>query len=239
MQKKELKELIRLNIDEALKQTKEYLQVYVISFLHNKNADKRKILKEKLKEYLSIIREENKYYEFLLKNLDKIKNEDSLDVILNKLDTLNEKTYLYFNAICTECESSICMREDRDIIPFKDFKTLKERKDLKEETIALATSFYDILNYFSKDDAIYYLVPRTKFLDNADEFYGCFVDENEEIRICMPYIKDKESLEKCIYLYEAGILLYHNLNKNISNKTYDMLAQNGLAKFKEKQLKAF
>lgn len=236
MQKKELKELIRLNIDEALNLTKEYLQVYAISFIYDKNAEKRKILKEKLKEYLSIIKEENKYYEFLLKNIDKIKNEDKLNDILNRLDILNNKTYLYFNSILCEYENNIY--EDK-IVPFKDFKMLNERDDLKEEIIALTTSFYDILNYFSKDDAIYYLVPRTKFLDDADEFYGCFIDENGEIRICIPDIKDKESLEKCIYLYKVGILLYHNLDKNFSNNTYDILAQNELAKFKEKQLKAF
>ena len=237
----ELKELIKLNKKEALLVIKDYLSLYFYSFIKDKDNTRRNILLEKLKEYLAIIKEENKYYKFLIENIHKIKDEEAFDAILDKLDVLNEKTYNYFDNILLQYDDSLNQEESNEINLTKDFKTLLERTDIKEETISLTTTFYDVINYFSKDDAMTYLVPRTKFLESGEDLFGCFLKDEDnilkEIRLVLPQIKNKETLEECIYLYEMGILMYHHLYSEVPKGDFRSLAIREIDIFKKQQLK--
>ncbi len=243
MHEKELKDLIKLNKIEALTEIKEYFLVYLISLFKDENSDRRKTLAKELKEYLSNIKEENKYYNFLLKNITKIRSEESFQSLLDKMDLLNEKNYLYFENLLKEYEDDLTLQRQSPLATKKDFKTLLERNDLKAQAISLTTTFYDLMQYFSKNDAMYYLVPRTKFLEEATDFYGCFIKEDnsiiKEIRLCLPPIKDQKSLEECIYLYEIAIQMYHHLNSEFPKADYRLLAEQEVYKFKEKQLSLF
>ena len=89
----ELKELIKLNKKEALIVIKDYLSLYFYSFIKDKDNTRRNILLEKLKEYLAIIKEENKYYKFLIENIHKIKDEAT--ITFRQIDFLykNDKAY--------------------------------------------------------------------------------------------------------------------------------------------------
>ncbi len=238
----EIKELIKLNNQELLSVIKNYLLVYTNSLLKENNSNNRKILMSKLKEYINTIKEENSYYKYLLNNLSKIRNTEALDNLLYKMDYLNEITFSYYDKLLRDYEENIPLQRDFKC-PSKDFSTINDREDLKEEAISLTISFYDLLKYFSKEDAMHYLVPRSKFISDANDFYGCYLIEDgnilKDIKLCLPPIKDQKSLEKCVYLYEIAILMYYHLHSDVPKADFRYLAMHEVNKFKERKLKKF
>ena len=236
---KELKQLKKLNKKEFLTLAKEYYLTSFLSLLKDKNYKRRKALLEKLHEYGEIIKEENSYYSYLLENISKIRNVEEYDRIMDFLDVLNEKTYAYFERVLLEYEEFLMNDKENFAFPYRDFQTLLERKDLKEDVKSLTFSYYDLMKYFSNEDAIYYLVPRTKFLDDQ-EYWGLYTIEKdnllEEIRLCVPKIKDKKSLEECIYLYAAGIMMHKYLNRLVPDIDFSKLASYEVDIFKKKML---
>lgn len=241
---KKLKELKKLNKKELFTMTMQYYLTFFLSLFKKSNPQERKMLLEKLKEYSKIVKEENSYYDHFRKNLSKIKNKEEYNRILNYLDILNEKTYLYFEKILSDYEESMHERNLSFTLPYQDFKTLLQLTDLKEDAVALTFSFYNLMQYFSNDDATYYLVPRTKVINNEPNYHGLFIKEKdnvlEDIKLCIPQIKDKKTLEECIYLYKAGILMYKYLGKSLpTNIDFSQLASYEVDTFKKKVLQKF
>ncbi len=237
MGQKELKKLIALNNEEAGRMVNSYFLEYVKAILMDKNANNGKILITKLKEYLQIIKRENSYYKYLLKNFAKIRNEDAYDDLLFNLDILNEKSYLYYDHLLEDYEQN--KESNYNFVSSKDFKSLIERKDYEEKTVSLVMSFEDVFRYFSNEDAVYYLVTRTKILKDASDYYGCYLIEDKgiikDVNICVPPVDDWSSLLINIYLYQVGIIAFNNIGK-LANFSYNELANNAVLKFKEKQL---
>ena len=237
----ELKELKKLNKKEFLTLAKEYYLTSFLSLFKNKNPQGRKLLLEKLKEYFEIIQMENTYYNHFIKNISKIRNTDGYEDLIDSLDILNEKTYMYFDRILKEYETFLMSDEETFTLPYKDFDTILERTDLKEDAKSLTFSYYDLMQYFSSEDAMYYLVPRTKIIENHPEFHGLFVKEQnnllKEIKLCIPPIKDRQSLEECVYFYKAGILMHEYLGRQIpGNIDFSKLASYEVDSFKKKVL---
>lgn len=217
----ELKKIIFLNKCEALNLTKEYFMMYLVSLLKDYNgSDKRRLLIEKLKEYYKTIKEENDYMRYLLRNIDSIKNEEKLNDILNGLDILNERTYLYFDNILKEYEDNIFFDNlERKILPYKDFQTILEDDAYLENVLGLTLGTGDLETYYTEEKEAYkYLSDNTKTLDvpveEGMDFYGCFLKEDEkngtlrEVKLCVPRITDLETMCINISIYRCGLDLF-------------------------------
>lgn len=130
----EIIEIIHLNKIEALTMIKEYLLTYMYSVISDlEGRNQRIILMNKLKEYLSTIKCENNYLNQILSNLNNM-SELEVNNFLNKLDRLNEKTYIYYDNILKEYEDNIYFGDtNRSIIPYKGFDTITESATIKED----------------------------------------------------------------------------------------------------------
>lgn len=247
----ELKETINLNKEEAIFLIKDYLVLYIISLIKDPTgSNNRKTLISKLKEYLKITKEENKYLNYIIDNLKNIKNIDELNNLLDNLDILNEETYKFYRSI-TESYEDYFIRESKSqrIVPYKEFNTLIETKEYKEKVIGLTKTREDLYNYYENEEALDYLKQNTKIIkgDVSENmiFYGCFpiIENNilKEIKICVPDIKDFKSMLINIHEYKHGIRLYSYLGKefNINEKQEEVLAKKEEEKYKTKILSNF
>jgi hypothetical protein len=127
----EIIEIIHLNKIEALTMIKEYLLTYMYSVISDlEGRNQRIILMNKLKEYLSTIKCENNYLNQILSNLNNM-SELEVNNFLNKLDRLNEKTYIYYDNILKEYEDNIYYGDKRkNFIPYKNFKNINESDNI-------------------------------------------------------------------------------------------------------------
>lgn len=130
----ELVEMIHLNKIEALTMIKEYILTYIYSLVTDSNGKKRRnILINKLKEYLKTIKCENNYLNLILSNLDCL-SEEEINKFLDKIDRINENTYIYYDNILKEYEDNIYFGDtNRSIIPYKSFDTITESATIKED----------------------------------------------------------------------------------------------------------
>lgn len=209
---KELKENKHLNRLEVLSLAKSYLHIYITT---NDKEYRKKILTN-LKKYLLVVRKENAYLNYLINNFDKIRDFEGLDTILNNIDIINEDNYKHFDAL-----------EEKYI------NNILSDDSLEKEIIGLTLSKKDLVNYYHKNDAIYYLLEHSKVLDTNLEdtsFYGCFPiikeDKLEEIKVCVPPINNLKSMLINIHEYKHGIDLYPYLGKSYVEQDYEVLARN-------------
>ena len=209
---KELKENKRLNRLEVLSLAKSYLPIYSTT----NDKEYRKELLTNLKKYLSVVRKENTYLTYLINNFDKIRDFEGLDTIVNNIDIINEDNYKYFDAL-----------------EAKHINNVLSDDSLEKEIIGLTLSKEDLVNYYHKNDAIYYLLEHSKVLDTNLEdtsFYGCFPiikeDKLEEIKVCVPPINNLKSMLINIHEYKHGIDLYPYLGKSYIEQDYEVLARN-------------
>lgn len=131
--KQEVKEIIKLNKIEQISMIKEYLIIYLQSFLYEtKNNENRKIILTHLKEYLKTIQIENFYMSKILENVVSVQNKD-LNEVLDLIDICHEQTYYYYEKILSEYKQNLEMnRLDRKITPKREFKTILERYDYQD-----------------------------------------------------------------------------------------------------------
>lgn len=209
---KELKENKHLNRLEVLSLAKSYLPIYITTT----DKEYRKELLTNLKKYLLVVRKENTYLTYLINNFDKIRDFEGLDTILNNIDIINEDNYKHFDAL-----------EEKYI------NNILSDDSLEKEIIGLTLSKEDLVNYYHKNDAIYYLLEHSKVLDTNLEdtsFYGCFPiikeDKLEEIKVCVPPINNLKSMLINIHEYKHGIDLYPYLGKSYVEQDYEVLARN-------------
>ena len=228
---KELKQNKHLNRLELLSLTKSYLNIYFISLANGDDKENRKKLLTNLKDYLLITKEENAILSYLISNFDKIKNFDTLESILDKLDLVNEVTFKHFNSLGEDYMRTLESKETYSF-PTKSMSSLITDDSIKKEVIGLTLSKEDLLNYYHKEDAIYYLLNHTKIL-NTDlddtSFYGCYpiTDKNtlKEIRVCVPPITNLKSMLINVHEYRHGIDLYPFLGKNYPCYDYESSAK--------------
>ncbi len=228
---KELKQNKHLNRLEFLSLTKSYLTTYFISLANGDDKENRKVLLTNLKDYLLITKEENAILSYLVSNFDKIKDFDTLYFLLDKLDLVNEATFKQFNSLGEEYLDALESKKSYSF-PTKSMSSLITDDSIKKEVIGLTLSKEDLLSYYHKEDAIYYLFDHTKTLDsNLDDtsFYGCYpiTDKNtlKEIRVCVPPITNLKSMLINIHEYRHGIDLYPFLGKNYPCYDYESSAK--------------
>ena len=180
---KELKQNKHLNRLEFLSLTRSYLTTYFISLANGDDRENRKKLLTNLKDYLLITKEENAILSYLISNFDKIKNFDTLESILDKLDLVNEATFKQFNSLGEEYLDALESKKSYSF-PTKSMSSLITDDFIKKEVIGLTLSQEDLLSYYHKEDAIYYLLNHTKIL-NTDlddtSFYGCYTITDKNI----------------------------------------------------------
>ncbi len=228
---KELKQNKHLNRLEFLALTKSYLATYFMSLVNGDDKENRKILLTNLKDYLLITKEENAYLSYLISNFDKIKDFDTLDFLLDKIDLVNEVTFKHFNSLSEEYLKAL-ESKDGYSFPTKPIPSLITDDSIKKEVIGLTLSKDDLLSYYHKEDAIYYLLDHTKTIDTNlkdTSFYGCYPitdkDILKEIKICVPPISNLKSMLINIHEYRHGIDLYPFLGKNYQEYNYEPLAK--------------
>jgi hypothetical protein len=138
----ELEDIIRLNNEQRQEMTKQYMLLYLKSILIDyKGNSKRKTLLKNLLEYRNTIKCENDYMLLMIKNVYKIQKSEELNYILDELDILNEKTYLYYLSIIEEYEENIdCNLLDRKIDSPRKFNIINEREDIKEKVYSITNT---------------------------------------------------------------------------------------------------
>lgn len=228
---KELRQNKHLNRLEFLSLTKSYLTTYFMSLANGDDRENRKKLLTNLKDYLLVTKEENAILSYLISNFDKIKNFDTLESILDKLDLVNEVTFKHFNSLGEDYMRTLESREAYSF-PTTSISSLVVDSSIEKEVIGLTLSKEDLLSYYHKEDAIYYLFNHTKTLDNNlddTSFYGCYpiTDKNtlKEIRVCVPPITNLKSMLINIHEYRHGIDLYPFLGKNYPSYDYESSAK--------------
>lgn len=236
---KKLKKDKYLNKLEFLSLAKGYLTTYFMSIVDNDDKENRKALLTNLKDYLLITREENAYLSYLIGNIDKVKDFETLDSLLDRIDLLNEVTFKYYNSLSEEYLEALKKGEYYSF-PTKSLPSLITDDSIKKEVVGLTLSKEDLLNYYHKEDAIYYLFDHTKILDTnlADTtFYGCYptIKDNilKEIRICVPPINNLKSMLINIHEYRHGIDLYPYLGKPYQEDDYEIMAKQEEIKFQK------
>lgn len=244
--KQEVKEIIKLNKIEQISMIKEYLIIYLQSFLYEtKNNENRQIILTHLKEYLKTIQTENFYMSKILENVVSVQNKD-LNEVLDLIDICHEQTYYYYEKILSEYKQNLEMnRLDRKITPKREFKTILERYDYQDMILGLSLTNKDLDTYYKKEDAYFYLKGKTKILNNDIEklmsFYGCYLIEEEgilkDIKICVPKITNLKSMLINIHEYKHGICLYPYIGEKIPIDDYESIARYEEEKFKEKYLR--
>lgn len=228
----EIRKIIFLNKCEALCLTKEYFVMYLVSLMKDsRGSEKRKVLIEKLKEYYEIVREENNYMRFLLKNKTSIENEEKLNDILDNLDILNEKTYIHYDNILKEYEDNIFFDNlERKIVPYKSFQTIVEDDSYLEEILGLTLGINDLEAYYAEEaGAFNYLRGNTKIidvpLDEGMDFYGCYLKTEKAgvltgINICVPKITDLKSMCINISIFRCGLDLYQYIGSVLPEEKF-------------------
>lgn len=245
----EIREIIFLNKCEVLCLTKEYFVMYLISLMKDcKGSENRKVLIEKLKEYYEIVREENDYMRFLLRNMESINNEEKLNDTLDTLDILNEKTYIFYDNILKEYEDNIFFDNlERKIVPYKDFQTLIETDSYLREILGLTLGVKDLEEYYAEEaEAFNYLRGNTKVFDipieEGMDFYGCYLKEKETdgvltgINICVPKITDLKSMSINISVFRCGLDLYQYIGSVLPKKEFTAKNTDEERQFRKKYL---
>ncbi len=232
---KELRELMKLNQEELFLQAKEYLGVYLLSVISDpKGKNQRKKLLQKLKEYQKIIKEENRYLDYMIKNHKKIRDWEEACQIVKELDILNELTYTHYDNILEQYEETLYNDQiTREIIPNKNFETLLERTDYLERILGLTLTEKDLEAYYQSEVAWEYLKGQTKILpgklEDTKSYFGCYpqIEKNllMEIKICVPPITNLESMKINVHEYKHGIDLYPYLGKSYPEMDYEQRAR--------------
>lgn len=205
------------NITELLSMSRDYWYAYIkklASGYHDFSLDI--YLLKSLFEYCKITMKENTYLSFIMKNYKKISNLEKLYSILDDMDELNEKTYLFYQSILEECE-----RFTQSNVPFKascvrGFETLNETNKYEVELLGLLLTEKDLDKYYQKEETYYYLKERTKVWNcSAEEGirdFGLFtVDDGDiikEIRLFVPRIVDLKTMLINVHEFKHGISLY-------------------------------
>lgn len=236
MLKTELKDLKWQNREQLFMMIKEYVIMYVKigSFFRN-SKDERKVLIDNLKDYFKIISEENKYFTFLIKHLDKISNDHELYKILDQLDIKNSQSYYHYDGIISEYESSISLNDQRRaIITRKNFPSIIDTTKYREEIIGLFLNRDDLMNYFNEDSNVFeYLESRTKVyncdVEDGMPYYGVYpIIENNiltNINICVPKIINLKAMLINIHEYNHAINLFKYLGKQYLDQDYEKRAK--------------
>ena len=242
--KNDLKKMIYLNQLEFMLLAKKYFLMYFTSLIRDLNGEEnRDILKEKIREYSNIIREENRYLGYLIKGLNQVRNEETFDRILDDLDFINEQTYRYYDSILYEYEENIFSHTlNRKIVRPKTFQTILENPTYWEEIIGLSLTSEDLDIYFGDQAGFSYLKENAKIFDvplrQGMDLFGCYPLEDEKtevlksIKICVPEITDLNSMYVNIHEFKHGLDLYPYLGKKIPEKDYEKMAQEEEGKFK-------
>ncbi len=236
MLKKELEDLKWQNREQLFMMIKEYVMMYVkIGFYFRNSKKERKKLVGNLKDYFKIIQEENRYFTFILKRLDKISSNHELYKILDQLDIKNSQTYHYYDGIISEYESSISLNDQkRATITKKNFHSIIDTTKYQEEIIGLFLNRDDLMNYFNEDSNVFeYLKSRTKVYNCDIEigmpYYGVYpIIENNiltNINICVPKIINLKAMLINIHEYNHAINLFEYLGKQYFEQDYEKRAK--------------
>ena len=226
-----------------------FIDVYLDSVMvFGFNSDVSKDIFNFWKEFISIMLEENRMFNFLLKNYQFI-NCDEGNYFMYKLDYLNEETVLYcykfFEDVLIACDMELEWKARR---PFKNFKTLIETDIYDMELYGLTISFDDIKNYFNYEDDFWeYIESRICFLDSHDEendsFYGVnmkFDNDNklENIKIFVPKIINLDTALINVHEIKHAYDLYKLIGKevNLDYSYYEKMASDSERGFKEQYL---
>lgn len=240
MEKSELRRIKIENIEEFLSMFKDYMEIYFkLLITRFDNSKMRKELLKFLKEYQQIIKEENMYMKFIMKNNQKMKDFETLNEIIDELDLLNEKTYHFYQQILTQYEEQLERIKTRPINSRKNFKTLIETTQYKEQVLGLLLTIKDLDQYYQQEEAYQYLKQHTKVLNiNLEDgipYFGCFLtEENEKLRqlnLCVPQIVNLKSMLINIHEFKHGITLYPYLGKKVPKYDYEQDAKEEEKKF--------
>lgn len=245
MQKGDFRKTKRDNIEEFLSMSSDYINTYFrLMMAGNHDVSLKNEFFKSLFEYYKIMRKENMYLSFIMKNYKKVRSLETLYRILDDLDELNEKTYYFYQSVLEEYEN---LEEDyvsSNIRNKPSFDTLLETTRYEEELLGLLLTERDLDNYYKKENAYPYLKERTKVCNvSAEEgigYFGLFTENDGEIitgiKLCVPQIVNLKTMLINVHEFKHGISLYPYIGYAIPNFDFETEAKMEEKRFVTKYL---
>ncbi len=138
------------NIENHLLITLKSLQVYAAAaFKFGKESEAAKDALYARKEFVRILKEERKLFKFLLNNLHLVDLNAASEVI-NMLDEVRDDTVRYYNEVLNGIEKAAVERDEKLATRApRDFSTLTETRNFREEVVGLLEDTYTVRKYLN------------------------------------------------------------------------------------------
>lgn len=191
-----------------------FLDSYVSSIIsfgwkHNIPIDS----KNAFLEYCKIKKEEAKLLRYILQQYSTINDLES-QLYLDKLDELNEQTFMYYVDVFQEIkDASVLKQEWRAKRKTKNFDTLIETNQYQKEMVFLTVSLKDIQEFLKLPQAyLEYIQKNAIFVDDffylyPDDYSIYLYTEKEnliDIQIVLPYpVNLRTALKSLSLLYQG------------------------------------
>ena len=241
---KYIKEKQKENISAKIDMYKEFLYLLINPLLQK--GLKENFLQELIKiknEYINIINCDTELMKKILCNANKY-NSEAVDILLDKLDILMEKTVRYYYNLIDDYESELSIERNHPYkkIP-KKIATLIDSEIYYKEVQGLSLTIDDIKDYLNYDNNFWnFIFSKTKIItnpyDNYDskiDLYGVWHNNNlNSIKICVPEVIDLKTAQIAIHEFRHAHDLY--LNK-FFNDNLEQEAMSEEQKFKENYYK--
>lgn len=198
-----------------------------------------------IKEFSDINKFEHKIFKFIKENISSI-DIGVADELIDQMSERKEEEIVYYYKVLDDIEDACDMREEfRAKRIKKDFKSISEDQEFKNNLYASKFTVDEIMSYLNFDqEMIEFIKPRIfedirEFADDKDVF-GVNYKTNDEnivtdIRLILPTILDYETLMINVNLLMKACYLYmsYKLNAPINLEEFDIKSTLEEDKFKE------
>ena len=200
------------------------------------------------KEYFSIVREENKIYNFLIRNY-KMLDVNEVEEFMAIMYELCEKTMEYYYKVLEDIDIACDMEKEwKGKRCNKIFNTLIEDNEYREKIYGLTLKDEEIENYLGYPKEFWdYIDVRTIIIDShipeENDFCGINLKIDKDIlvdiKVFVPDIVNLETALINIYYFNNAYDLYCRLGQkvDVNEENYRVMGQKKVEEFKTKYLK--
>ena len=205
------------SLDSRLTITINSLKAYAAAtFKYGSRSDAARDALHARKEFIRIIKEENKIFKFLLQNLHLMNLEAASDVI-SQLDELKDETIKYYNTVFEDIKKgskigiqSLTSRAS------KNFKTLLETEDYRAEAMALLENTNTIKEYLKIPQIFWdFIEDKCHVIDMSDEvadgmtFVKPVYDEDKHIYSLLMTVPKPNNLHTALLAIQSYLKAYY------------------------------
>ena len=220
----ELNEIKKANMEELFSLFR-YCLKNMICYCCNKKNNISKECYNIFKEFYNIYLYEKKVLNFLINHLSYIE-EEKLDIIIKKMEILNEKTITYFynylNFLEKNKNANLQFTKNK-----KEFDILQNDESLKKEISNSIFTKEFVQTYLGfEQDFWKFIDSRTTFSDEITTHvidYKYIQNYQIQLKLTLPVIKDLKTAIECVRGYSKVHILYFSNNKTSAKNVEDTI----------------